>query len=61
MDHDETPAVREGRVLRSTPHGADTLASPWTPALSVLPLDGPAGPMDDGQRQVADNVVLGHD
>ena len=61
MGHDKSVAVREVRVVPPTPNGAGTAASSWTWGPSSPQLDELADPTNDGQREIADNVVLGYD
>ena len=61
MGHDKAVAVREVRVVPPVPNTAGTPDSPWTWAPSSPQLDELADPINDGQREIADNVVLGYD
>jgi len=61
MDHDKAVAVREVRDVPPAPNGAGIPASSWTWGPSSPQLDGFADPTNDGQREIADNVVLGYD
>ena len=60
MGHDKSVAVREVRVPPA-PNGAGTAASSWVLGPSSPLLDELADPTNDGQREIADNVVLGYD
>ena len=61
MGHDKAVAVREVRVVPPVPNGAGTPASSWTWGSPSPSLDELADPTNDGQREIADNVVLGYD